>query len=145
VFTPGSHSTLPVSLLVYGAASLVHFIHNAELIAHYPGLPTSWTREGVYLAWLGMTAVGVCGWWVLSRGYPVAGLLVLAGYALLGLDSLGHYALAPFSAHSTAMHVTILLEVAAGASVLVLALRLIVARADARPLNTGGRPRDGRG
>lgn len=123
-----AHRNLLVSLLVYGAASLVHFIHNAEFIAHYPGLPRSWMPEGVYLAWLGMTAVGVCGWRMLSRGYPVAGSLVLAAYALLGLDSLGHYFVAPFSAHTPAMNVTILVEVAAGALVLVLAVKLIVAR-----------------
>ena len=123
-----AHRNLLVSLLVYGAASLMHFIHNAEFIAHYPGLPTSWTREGVYLAWLGMTAVGVCGWWVLSRGYQIAGLLVLVVYALLGLDSLGHYVVAPFSAHTLTMNVTILLEVSAGAVVLALAVKVIVAR-----------------
>ena len=115
-------------LLVYGAASLVHFIHNAELIGEYPGLPASWTRGGVYLAWLGMTAVGIFGWWLLRQGYQVAGLLVLAGYALLGLDSLGHYVLAPVSAHTQTMNVTILVEVAAAAVVLGYAVTLVVHR-----------------
>jgi hypothetical protein len=122
------HRTLLILLLVYAAASLVHFIHNAEFIREYPGLPPSWTRAGVYVAWLGMTAVGACGWALLTRNYQVAGALVLAGYALLGLDSLGHYVLAPFSAHTLAMHATILAEVGTAAVVLVQALRLIVER-----------------
>ena len=122
------YCSLLILLLVYGAASLVHFGHNAEFIRDYPGLPTSWTRGGVYLAWVGMTAVGVCGWWALSRGYQLAGSLVLAVYALLGLDSLGHYVVAPFSAHTPAMNMTILVEVATGALVLVQAVKLIIGR-----------------
>jgi hypothetical protein len=117
------HRTLFVMLIVYAAASLVHFIHNAEHLRHYPGLPQSWTRAGVYVAWLAMTAVGACGWGLLSRNHRLAGSLVLAVYALLGLDSLGHYLLAPFSAHTLAMNATILAEVGAAALVLVQAVR----------------------
>src|SRR5262245_45211857 len=78
---------LLVLLLAYGAASLVHFTHNAEFLRDYPGLPLSWTRGDIYLAWLGMTAVGALGWWLLRRGRTIAGPLVLVLYALIGLDS----------------------------------------------------------
>lgn len=110
---------LPALLLVYGTASLVHFIHNAEFLPDYPGLPATWTREGVYLAWLGMTAVGICGWLLLKRGLRLAGLAALALYAALGVDSLGHYVAAPMASHSLAMNATILVEVSAAALVLV--------------------------
>src|SRR5882762_4426909 len=103
--------TLLVLLLIYGAASLMHFVHNAEFIAEYPNLPSSWSRADVYLAWITLTIVGIVGWLLVSRGYPTIGLVLLAAYAALGLDSLGHYALAPLSAHSFAMNATILLEV----------------------------------
>jgi hypothetical protein len=119
------HRVLLALLLAYGVASLAHFIHNAEFVADYPGLPLSWTRGGVYLAWLGMTAVGILGWVLLRRGYAFAGPLVLVVYALLGLDSLGHYVVAPFSAHTLAMNATILLEVAFAAVVLGYAVKLI--------------------
>ncbi len=122
------HRLLPGLLLAYGAASLVHFTHNAEFLADYPGLPLSWTRGDVYLAWLAMTAVGLLGWWLLRRGHAIAGPLVLAAYAVLGLDSLGHYFLAPFAAHSVAMNATILTEVAAAALVLGYALILVIRR-----------------
>ncbi|APV48841.1 hypothetical protein BWI17_03600 [Betaproteobacteria bacterium GR16-43] len=117
---------LPVLMLVYGAASLVHFIHNAEFLADYPGLPVTWTRAGVYSAWAAMSALGFCGWLLVSRGYPVVGLLLVAVYAALGMDSLGHYVLAPMSAHSPAMNATILLEVSAAALVFLEAARLMV-------------------
>ena len=118
--------TLLVLMLAYGTASLLHFIHNAEFLRDYPGLPPSWTRAGVYLAWLGLTALGVFGWRTLSRGHQIAGSLVLACYALLGLDSLGHYVVAPVSAHTPTMHVTILTEVSTAALVLVQALKLFI-------------------
>jgi hypothetical protein len=122
------HRTLLVLLLLYVAASLVHFAHNAEFIRDYPGLPPTWTREGVYIAWIALTALGVLGWHLITRGYEIAGAIVVAGYALLGLDSLGHYVAAPFSAHTPTMNVTILLEVTCAALVLVQVLRLIVQR-----------------
>ncbi len=36
-------------LAVYAVASLVHFVHNAEFLGDYPGLPASWSSGGVYL------------------------------------------------------------------------------------------------
>lgn len=119
---------LRVLMLAYGAASLVHFIHNAEFLPDYPGLPATWTRAGVYLVWLGMTAVGIAGWLLVARGMRIAGLGLVAIYAVCGLDSLGHYVVAPLSHHTMAMNATILLEVTAAALVLVEAARLAVWR-----------------
>ena len=122
------HARLIVLLVVYGLASLVHFIHNAEYLSDYPGLPHAWTRAGVYFAWLAMTTVGIVGWILLARGLVLAGLSALAVYAALGLDSLGHYVVAPASSHSLAMNSTILLEVAAAALVMVEVMRLMAGR-----------------
>jgi hypothetical protein len=126
------HPTLLVLLLVYAAASLVHFVHNAEFIAEYPNLPASWTRADVYLAWLAMTGVGLAGWFLVVRGHWRAGLLVLTAYALIGIESLGHYVLAPLSHHSLAMNGTILLEVAAASLVLTEVLRQVRQRISRR-------------
>ncbi|MBL8270560.1 hypothetical protein [Steroidobacter sp.] len=104
---------------VYAVASLVHFIHNAEFLPAYPGLPASWTSAGIYFAWLGMTAVGALGALLVYRGWEGAGLLTLAVYAMLGMDSLGHYVVAPLSAHTGMMNTTILLEVGAAGLVLL--------------------------
>jgi hypothetical protein len=121
---PRQHILLGL-LLTYAVASLIHFIHNAEFLADYPNLPTSWSRADVYLVWLAMTSVGVFGWFLISRGRALAGLCVLVVYAGLGIDSLGHYVVAPFSAHTMAMNSTILVEVTAAGLVLVEALRQI--------------------
>jgi hypothetical protein len=43
-------------------------------------------------------------------------------YAIFGLDSLGHYVVAPMSKHTLAMNTTILSEVAAAALVLLAVL-----------------------
>ena len=116
-------------LVIFGAASLVHFTHNAEFLTDYPNLPKAWLPAHVYLAWIGMTTVGVVGWLLLSRGLILAGLFTLALYATLGLDSLGHYVLAPLSAHTAAMNATILVEVTAAGCVLFEVARQIVRRA----------------
>jgi hypothetical protein len=109
---------LALLMLVYGVASLVHFIHNAEYLADYPGLPQTWTREGVYFIWLGVALTGLVGWLLLRNRHEILGLLIIAVYAVAGLDSLGHYVLAPLSAHSLGMNSTILVEVTAAAFLL---------------------------
>ena len=126
------HKTLFTLLLIYGAASLIHFIHNAEFLADYPNLPASWSRAGVYLAWISLTVVGLGGWIFLVRGYQRTGLLFLAVYAALGLDSLGHYVLAPMSNHTVTMNSTILLEVTAAALVLIEVVKQMVRRMSRR-------------
>jgi hypothetical protein len=113
-------------VLLSMTASLIHFVHNAEFLVEYPNLPETWTRADVYWAWLGMTALGAGGLWLVQRGRRRVGLLLIAVYSLLGIDSLGHYVLAPMSAHTAAMNVTILLEVGAAALVLIEVLRQAV-------------------
>ncbi len=124
--TTKTAKALPYLLIIYGIASLVHFIHNAEFLRDYPGLPATWTRGGVYGAWLGMTAVGIFGWLLVRGRYPVAGLLLACVYAALGMDSIGHYVVAPMAAHSSMMNMTILLEVTAAAAVFIVATIQIV-------------------
>ena len=131
ILTP-KRKVLIVLLLIYGVASLVHFIHNAEFLAHYPNLPSSWSRTDVYLAWVGMTLFGVVGWLLVNRGLLRTGLVIVAVYATLGLDSLGHYVVAPLSDHSIAMNTTILLEVVAAGLVFIESVRLLVVRARER-------------
>lgn len=123
-----SRHILHALLLLYAFASLIHFIHNAQFLPDYPGLPASWSAAGVYGAWVVMTVIGVTGWLVLSRGQETIGLLVLAVYASAGLDSLGHYVVAPFDAHTTSMNATILFEVTAAALVLIEVIRQLTLR-----------------
>jgi hypothetical protein len=103
---------LAALLVAYTAASLFHYAHNAEFLAEYPNMPAWLSRAQIYTAWLGATAVGASGYVLLRRGFRLAGLALLAVYAVLGFDSLTHYALAPASAHTAAMNASILLEAA---------------------------------
>ncbi len=76
--------SLVASIGLYLVASLVHFVHNAEFLRDYPNLPASWTSTGIYVAWLGMTSVGLSGYVLMSRGHPRLGLGALMIYCALG-------------------------------------------------------------
>jgi hypothetical protein len=116
---------LPVLLVVYAAASLLHFVHNAEFLADYPNMPGSITRPAVYWTWLGFAAIGLAGYLLLRRGQQATGLSLIALYAVLGFDSLGHYALAPVGAHTWAMNLTIWLEALAAAGLFLVTASLL--------------------
>ena len=113
--------TLLAAVAIYFVASLAHFGHNAEFIAFYPGMPRWITRETVYWAWLGITAIGVVAFILLRLRQHALGLLALAIYGAFGLDGLAHYTLALCSEHTLAANVTIWSEAVAGTVVLLLA------------------------
>jgi hypothetical protein len=110
---------MPWLFVLYAAASLLHFTHNAEYLAQYPNLPASWTRAEVYLAWCSVTAVGLLGLVLYRTGFGRIGLTVLALYGGLGFAGLLHYSRAPMAHHSAAMNVTIWAEIAAAALFLI--------------------------
>jgi hypothetical protein len=127
--------TLSALLVAFFVASLIHFIHNAEFLADYPGLPKTWTRGGVYGAWAAMTAIGVVGWIVARTRFQLLGLAFIAVCSLFGFDSIGHYFVAPVAAHSMAMNVTILLEVACAIALFCYTAWLFVSTFRARSPN----------
>ncbi len=119
---------LAVLLLVYLVASLLHFAHNAEFLGDYPNLPSWLTRSHVYLAWLGLAAIGVWGLAFHHRGWPACGLSMIGLYAASGFDGLAHYSRAPFGAHTDTMNFTIWFEVVAAAALLVAVVFAAVRR-----------------
>jgi hypothetical protein len=110
---------LAVLLLLYLAASLLHFAHNAEFLSDYPNLPSWLTRSHIYLTWLGLAAIGMGGLALCLRGWLACGLLMIGLYAAFGFDGLLHYSRAPFDAHTVTMNFTIWFEVVAAAALLV--------------------------
>lgn len=126
---PDLHQQLPKVLFTLTAAyfltSLGHFSHNAEFICEYPNLPAWLTRAQVYAVWAAITSVGALGLFLMRKRFMAAGLLLIAVYAALGFDGLGHYALAPIELHPLMANVTILSEVAAAALLLPVALWLL--------------------
>jgi hypothetical protein len=115
--------TLLTVVLGCAAATLFHHVHNAEFLADYPSMPASVTPATVYVAWLCATVVGIVGYVLVMRRYRVAGLALLVAYGAYALDGLVHYLLAPISAHTTMMNVTIWLEAAAGTALLIMLFR----------------------
>jgi hypothetical protein len=65
---------------------------------------------------------------LLGLGFHVAGLIILALYAVFGLDGLAHYALAPVTSHSVAMNFTIWFEVVTASLLLVAIGRTLTER-----------------
>ena len=124
-------------MFVYGAASLLHFIHNAVYLRDYPNLPAWLTAGGVVAAWLLVAAVGVLGYQLYSRISRVAGLIVIAAYAVLGFGGLDHYTVAPVAAHTVAMNLTILLEAATAAVLLIFVARCVFSLAARGPKPPG--------
>ena len=115
-----AHDAVLLSLIVvYCAASLLHFVHNAVFLSDYPNMPASLSAVRIYAAWCGITAVGIVGYWLRRAGYRVTGLVVIAVYAALGFGGLDHYTLAPVAAHSLAMNLTIGVEALAAAALLI--------------------------
>jgi hypothetical protein len=114
-----NHALLTL-ILVYGAASLAHFAHNAVYLNLYPNMPTWLTPLGVSTAWLGVAAIGAVGYYLFRKGLTVTGLAVISLYAALGFAGLDHYAIAPISAHSMMMNATIVAEVIAASVLLVV-------------------------
>jgi hypothetical protein len=126
------HATLPWLFAVYAAATLLHFTHNAEYLAQYPNLPTSWSRAEVYEVWCGVMALGLLGYWLYASGNRNIGLTILGSYALLGFGGLLHYTRAPMTHHSVVMNMTIWAEAAAGTLLLAKVVLLGVRRQGAQ-------------
>lgn len=109
----------------YFLASLGHFSHNAEFICEYPNLPAWLTRAQVYAVWAAITSVGVAGLLLVQKKFIATGLVLMAVFAAMGFDGLGHYALAPIELHPLMANITILSEVAAAALLLPVVLWLL--------------------
>lgn len=118
---------LPRLLIICAAASLLHFVHNAEYLAQYPNLPSSWSRADIYIAWCCITTLGVVGYLLYLHGNRAAGLTFLASYAVLGFGGLLHYTRAALTHHSSMMNVTIWTE-SVGAALLLMNVAIVAAQ-----------------
>ena len=109
----------------YFLTSFGHFSHNAEFICEYPNLPAWLTRAQVYVVWAAITSVGVVGLLFMRKKLVATGLVLMAVYAVMGFDGLGHYAVAPMELHPLVANITILSEVVAAALLLPVVLWLL--------------------
>jgi len=100
-------------------------------------MPSWITSDGVYLAWLVVTAIGIAGLVALQLRLHATAAVFMAFYGALGLDGLAHYTLALCSEHTFNTNVSIWSGALSG-------LRLLLASAvSARRLGLGRlRPSD---
>jgi len=124
-------------MLIYGAASLLHFLHNAVYLRDYPNLPLWLTAGGVMGAWMIVAGTGLVGYVLYSRVTRAGGLITIAIYAAFGLGGLDHYTVAPVSAHTVAMNLTILLEASTAVGLLVCVALNALSPAQPAPLKGG--------
>ena len=117
---------LLIILLIYCLASLLHFVHNAVFIDDYPNLPSWISDVGIYITWLAITGIGIVGYLLIHYGKRFIGLVTCAVYGAIGLDGLGHYSLAPISAHTFTMNFTIWFEATTATIVLIVVTSFIV-------------------
>ena len=117
-----------VALLAYAGATALHFIHNAVFLNSYPNIPDWISPGGVFGALASVTAIGILGYLLFLIGFRIAGLIVIGVYAAFGFDGLTHYSLAPVSEHTTAMNLTIWLEVATATLLMSIVFWLLPAQ-----------------
>jgi hypothetical protein len=91
-------------------------------------MPGWLTREKVYLAWLGVTGLGVMALLFARFALPALALLFLALYGAFGLDGLAHYTLALCSEHTLMANITIWSEATTGLVLLLVATVLLSRR-----------------
>ena len=125
--TPTLPGHIQLLFLVFFTSNLTHFLHNAEYIAFYPGLPVWLTREKVYLAWVAGVSIGLAGLLIYRSKLKLLGLALVAAFGATSIDGLAHYTLALCSDHTLATNLTIWFEVLAGLS-LLLASSLLIGR-----------------
>jgi hypothetical protein len=128
-----SREPIGALLVLYFAASLLHFAHNAEYLTGYPNLPVWLGRSDVYLVWIAQTAVGLGGYTLYRRERQQVGLLLIAVYAAAGFDGLLHYTRAPFAAHTAAMNFTIGFELVAAGLLLIAVVAAFAKRRSREP------------
>jgi hypothetical protein len=142
--TTSRYPTLPkhiqVLFVVFFVANLTHFVHNAEFIAFYPGIPAWLTRDTVYLAWIAGASLGLLGLLFFRTKLWLLGATLVATYGALGIDGLAHYTLALCSEHTLATNLTIWFEVSAGLS-LLLASAMFIGRTLSRQRQHSGTAR----
>jgi hypothetical protein len=123
------HHALPPKVqalfAVFFVANLLHFVHNAQYIEFYPGIPTWLTREKVYLAWLAGAGMGLSGLLLCKTQLNLLGMVLVAAFGALGIDGLAHYTLALCSEHTLATNLTIWFEVLTGLALLLVCASLI--------------------
>jgi hypothetical protein len=112
------------------AVSLFHFTDNAINVDTYPkaSWQPDWFPALVVAGWLLYTAVGVAGWRLYERGRFRAANACLLIYGYLIASSLGHFLYGSPDELTTRGLISVFVDVAAGLTVMAVAIWSILAR-----------------
>jgi len=136
-------SATTVRWLVLGtiAVSLFHFTDNAINVDTYPkaSWQPDWFPVLVVAGWIIYTAVGVAGWRLYESGRFRAANACLLIYGYLIASSLGHFLYGSPDELTTRGLISVLVDVAAGLTVMAVAIWSILARR-ARAPHSGAQP-----
>ena len=133
--TPPSAATVRWVVLGTIAVSLFHFTDNAINVDTYPkaGWQPDWFDILVVVGWFLYTAVGVAGWRLYERGRFGAAHAFLLLYGYLIASSLGHFLYGSPDELTTRGLISVFVDVAAGLTVIAVALWSILARRTQTP------------
>jgi hypothetical protein len=113
-----SHYWLLLILGLNVLSTAIHYFDNYIAFDDYP-LPAWITPDGVWIAWLILTAFGGLGYWLYRQHRFWLAYFCLGLYSATGLSTPGHYFYAPFNQFSTKMHAMILSDGSVGMLLLV--------------------------
>lgn len=114
----------------------IHYTDNYLYFDEYPQ-PGSLRRWQVYTAWLVLTAIGVAGYRLFTRGNAPAAYVCLAVYSYTGTSSLGHYLYGTLSDFSAKQHVFIAIDGLSGLAVIAFVVWSISSRGKRLPEVSG--------
>jgi hypothetical protein len=127
---PPAATTVRWVVLATIAVSLFHFTDNAVNVDTYPkaSWQPDWFPALVVVGWLLYTAVGVAGWRLYESGRFRAANACLLIYGYLIASSLGHFLYGSPDELTTRGLISVFVDVAAGITVMAVAIWSILGR-----------------
>jgi hypothetical protein len=112
------------------AVSIVHYVDNYANHGDYPESSTlpNPSATTIVVAWFAFTAAGLAGYALVRRSSSALGPLLLAVYSGSGLIGIGHYTVAGATDMPWWRQAHVVLDVASGVAVLVVAIAALRSR-----------------
>jgi hypothetical protein len=115
---PFEHQRTLLTIVIFNLVSTwLHYSDNAIFLSQYPG-PEWFTPIGVWATVIVMTPIGLCGYWLYTKGSFLISYLFLGAYSITSVSSPGHYLYSMIMPMSLKMHGLIWLDALSGLSLI---------------------------
>ena len=112
------HQPTLLAIVIFNLVSTwLHYSDNAIFLNQYPG-PEWFTPMGVWATVIVMTPIGLCGYWLYTKGSFLISYLFLGTYSITSVSSPGHYLYPMTIPMSLKMHGLIWLDALSGLSLI---------------------------